>query len=135
MSRYIDADDFFRQFSELDIEPYNNAPTIEIEPNDCVLKEFGKCSYKETGCSDCYLKERIRRALDEKCYEIGHADGARLGYEKGLNDARPKGEWLDVKPVYPYPFKCSVCGHMHSYKPRYCSACGSLNNEDISLER
>lgn len=46
-----------------------------------------------------------------------------------------RGEWLDVKPAYPYPFECSVCGHMHSHKPRYCSACGSLNNEDISLER
>ncbi len=46
-----------------------------------------------------------------------------------------KGEWLDVKPTYPYPFKCSVCGHLHSHKPRFCSACGSLNNEDISMER
>lgn len=26
--RLIDADDFFRMFCELDIEPYNNAPTI-----------------------------------------------------------------------------------------------------------
>lgn len=42
-----------------------------------------------------------------------------------------RGEWLDVKPTYPYPLKCSVCGHMNSHKPRYCSNCGSLNNEDI----
>ena len=30
--RLIDADDFFRQFSELDIEPYNNVSTIEERP-------------------------------------------------------------------------------------------------------
>lgn len=77
-------------------EVIDNAPTIELEPN-CVLTEFGKCSYKETGCSDCYLKERIRRALDEKCYEIGYADGSRLGYEKGLKDARSKGKWITFK--------------------------------------
>lgn len=47
----------------------------------------------------------------------------------------PKGEWLDVKPVYPYPLKCSVCGHMNSHKPRYCSACGSLNNKGIKVWR
>lgn len=47
---------------------------------------------------------------------------------------RPKGKWLDVIPTYPYPFKCSVCGHMNSHKPRYCSNCGSLNNEDVSIE-
>lgn len=39
-------------------EEIDNAPTIE--PNDCVLKEFGKCSYKETGCSDCKIKSNLR---------------------------------------------------------------------------
>ena len=29
--RIIDADDFFRTFPELDIEPYNNFPTVENE--------------------------------------------------------------------------------------------------------
>ena len=60
-----------------------------------------------------------------------------LSHEQAIKNIRGiverHGEWLDVNPSYPYPFKCSVCGHMHSHKPRYCSACGSLNNEDISL--
>lgn len=30
--RLIDADAFFREFCELDREPYNNFPTIEAEP-------------------------------------------------------------------------------------------------------
>ncbi len=46
----------------------------------------------------------------------------------------PKGEWLEVTPTYPYPFKCSICGHMHSHKPRFCSACGSLNNTEVTYE-
>ena len=72
-----------------------NAPTVGVEP-DCSLKQFGECSYNETGCSDCFIKERIRRALDEKAYEIGHADGARLGYEKGLKEASNYSEgWMD----------------------------------------
>lgn len=73
----------------------DNAPTIGVEP-DCTLKQFGKCNYNETGCSDCFIKERIRRALDEKAYESGHADGARLGYEKGLKEASNYSEgWMD----------------------------------------
>ena len=36
------------------------------------------------------------RTLDEKAYEIGHADGARLGYEKGLKEASNYSEdWMD----------------------------------------
>ena len=106
MSRYIDADELKKA---IEVAPYNDiddltrteqliddAPTIESQPSSCILMEFGKCSYEETGCSDCYIKARIRRALDEKCYEIGHADGARLGYEKGLKEASNYSEgWMD----------------------------------------
>lgn len=28
----------------------------------CILTEFGDCSYNETGCSDCVIKEKIRKA-------------------------------------------------------------------------
>lgn len=30
---------------------------------NCDLTMFGDCSYKETGCSDCKIKEKIREAL------------------------------------------------------------------------
>lgn len=32
----------------------------------CILTEFGDCSYNETGCSDCAIKEKIRTALSAK---------------------------------------------------------------------
>ena len=34
MSRYIDADDFFRTFSELDIVPYNTYPSTDVVPRE-----------------------------------------------------------------------------------------------------
>lgn len=33
---------------------------VTPEPSSCVLMEFGKCSYKETGCSDCKIKSNLR---------------------------------------------------------------------------
>lgn len=39
-----------------------NLPSAQPE-SDCVLKEFGNCSYSETGCSDCKVKAKIRNAL------------------------------------------------------------------------
>ena len=104
MPRYIDADALKKALSNMYRKDYeqwikeviDNTPTIESQPSSCEFMEFGKCSYKETGCSDCYIKGRIRRALDEKAYEIGHADGARLGYEKGLKEASNYSEgWMD----------------------------------------
>lgn len=38
--------------------------------SDCVLTEFGECSYSETGCSDCLIKEKIRRSFKEQ--KTGH---------------------------------------------------------------
>ena len=51
------------------IDWIDNAPTVQPEP-DCALKEFGDCSYSETGCSDCKIKNRIRTALNVAQPEI-----------------------------------------------------------------
>ena len=37
-------------------------PSVQPE-TDCAFKEFGNCSYSETGCSDCKVKAKIRNAL------------------------------------------------------------------------
>lgn len=34
-----------------------------VQTEDCTLKEFGKCTYSKTGCSDCEVKSKIRNAL------------------------------------------------------------------------
>ena len=57
--------------SELDtaiINAIDNTPTVEVPENavNCVLTMFGKCSYNKTGCSDCEIKDKIRKALKER---------------------------------------------------------------------
>ena len=46
----------------------DNAPTVEVPENtiNCVLTMFGECSYNKTGCSDCEIKDKIRKALEER---------------------------------------------------------------------
>ena len=68
-------------------------PGIEVPENavNCVLTMFGKCSYNKTGCSDCEIKEKIRKALE--------------------NEPK-KGEWIKVNPEirgYTDFFRCSTC--------------------------
>ena len=70
-----------------------------VQP-DCALKEFGDCSYSETGCSDCKIKNRIRTELNvaqpeiircKDCkYLVVEEDGAYCDYNivgvRGVED-------------------------------------------------
>lgn len=62
-----EPNDLGKFISKVD-ELIDNAPTVEIPENEvnCVLTMFGKCSYNETGCSDCEIKDKIRKALNER---------------------------------------------------------------------
>ena len=37
--------------------------------HNCILTMFGECSYNETGCSDCAVAEKIRKALSVEVSE------------------------------------------------------------------
>ena len=68
--RYIDpteAADRVRQGVYLAEKKIEQLPSVQP---DCALKEFGDCSYSETGCSDCKIKNRIRTALNVAQPEI-----------------------------------------------------------------
>ena len=75
---------------------------------NCVLTIFGKCSYNETGCSDCEIKEKIRKALE--------------------NEPK-KGKWIKN----PDCFICSVCNGGYKCQPtlmgnplfEFCPMCGA----------
>lgn len=62
----------YNEFAVFDCEAVkdliDNAPTVEVPENEvnCVLTMFGKCSYNETGCGDCEIKDKIFKALKEK---------------------------------------------------------------------
>lgn len=72
MTRLIDADALKENFCEGAFttrgvrEIIDNAPTVKVPENEvnCVLTMFGNCSYSKTGCSDCEIKDKIRKALE-----------------------------------------------------------------------
>ena len=53
---------------------------------DCILKQFGNCSYVETGCSDCVIKAKIRKALSSAESER-QRENYEQGYKTGYADA------------------------------------------------
>ena len=68
---------------------------------DCVLKQFGECSYTETGCSDCKVKRRISEALkrsekrrpamnrlDEAIASIAYISDALMAYRNIVETGR-----------------------------------------------
>lgn len=64
-------------------EPAFEALEMAIEAlehtGDCILEQFGECSYIETGCGDCKVKRRISEALELKSR---------------------KGRWIPVTRIY-----------------------------------
>lgn len=55
--------------------PSADRPTEVIYGNEhnCIMTIFGECSYAETGCGDCTVVEKVRKALSTD---------------------RPQGEWI-----------------------------------------
>ena len=111
---YNDYDDLTRTENLID-----NAPTIEVPENavNCVLTMFGKCSYNETGCSDCEIKDKIRKALSEE--------------PQGEWIAREDMDYLDENKVVHNHFECNKCGLVHDFidghtsQYNFCPQCGA----------
>lgn len=115
---------------------------------DCILTEFGECTYRETGCSDCKIKAKIRTALSAQ-QSIIATSNTRVsntveipvmdGTTERLPSAQPEGEWLerkvfDIKDstiTEMQSAKCSKCGRYHTipymyffHYDDYCPFCG-----------
>lgn len=124
MSRLIDADALKRKAQRVATESWkmgltariettlnqfidwiDNTPTVQPEL-DCALNEFGDCSYSETGCSDCKIKNKIRTAL---------------------NVAQPK-RWI-YHPYYEHcgecAYECPICGMGSDCDYNFCMRCGT----------
>ena len=77
------------------------------------------------------IADQIREIIDNaptvmKDYDTGYQDGL----EDGLNDIRPKGDWICVTkstfPQYqPDEYKCSNCNKLCHIKYYYCPFCGA----------
>ena len=89
-----------------------NIPIYGNEHN-CMMTIFGECSYAETGCGDCAVVEKVRKALS--------AD-------------RPQGEWIKDENG---DYKCSECGGCEEQfiygtenwyglgESKFCPSCGA----------
>ncbi len=70
---------------------------------NCVLTMFGSCSYNETGCSDCEVKSKIRKALND----------------------RPQGTWMFDEKGYFYCDQCGKYPHDQYATTEFCPKCGA----------
>lgn len=87
---------------EMGIKALENEP--HCNQGNCVLTMFGECSYNETGCSDCKVKQTIRIALE---------------------DEPKKGKWITCKDDPGYCL-CSVCNKIEMWdKYNFCPNCGA----------
>ena len=88
--------------------PSADRPTEVIYGNEhnCIMTIFGECSYAETGCGDCAVVEKVRKALS--------AD-------------RPQGEWVEQEDDYHHYWECSECGMGVGLDDirNYCPNCGA----------
>ena len=94
----------------------NFSTAVEIEDipiygneHNCMMTIFGECSYAETGCGDCAVVEKVRKALS--------AD-------------RPQGEWKRrlVDNGFNADWVCSECGYRVKtdfVSFNYCPNCGA----------
>ena len=122
--RLIDADALKEQFKDRSLEDFtylhfidaiDNTPTIESQPSSCVLMEFGKCSYNETGCSDCKVKSNLRYM----CHGSSWQELQALREFKEKHEK--KGKW---KSIDAFVVKCSACG-VESFATPFCPRCGA----------
>ena len=66
--RLIDADEFFRNYPELAIEPYINAPTVEQKHYERIVAQINpviEARPQTIDCTNC--KHESKRLIDEPC--------------------------------------------------------------------
>lgn len=95
--RLIDADTFFGSFPELAIEPYINAPTVDITEEQAIDK------LHETGWLPLHDKEMTERPQGEWIFD---REFTEFGNPYGT-------------------YRCSVCGGHSSNKYSFCKDCGA----------
>lgn len=95
----------------------NFSTAVEIEDipiygneHNCIMTIFGECSYAETGCGDCAVVEKVRKALSTD---------------------RPQGEWTDIYQLSTdgrMTAQCKNCREKIIFRdktPNYCPNCGA----------
>ena len=127
---YIKANPNISGVFELGKFIIDNAPTVEVPENEvnCVLTMFGECSYNKTGCSDCEIKDKIRKSYtEEEVQEIRE----EVVKEFITISERAQGEWIRTGSLGNgnAHYECSECHygdeHAESQEVPYCWHCGA----------
>lgn len=98
--RLIDADAFFNEFPELAIEPYINAPTVELTETE------------------------IQEVLDKRCMTAVANEYLVALHGK---PERPQGEWIEKRDDRGYlQTYCNICGTKAQVGYiAFCGKCGA----------
>lgn len=78
--------------------------------HNCIMTMFGECSYAETGCGDCAVVEKVRKALS-----AGIAQGEWIDRSDGGRILHP---WWES-------YECSQCKEQGSGAWSFCPHCGA----------
>ena len=91
-------------YEALENIPSADRPSEVIYGNEhnCMMTIFGECSYAETGCGDCAVVEKVRKALS--------ADRPQGHYIKGENGERYCSECKRIDDKYSVARFCWWCG-------------------------
>ena len=92
---------------------------IEIEENDYELSKADKIPSMGFECRRILIAVR-----DSKPYEEPR-DNFDLGYVKGLEDARPQGEWIKNEHTFWTCSHCNWFNEMNRIKYNFCPNCGA----------
>lgn len=115
------------------IDWIDNTPTVQPKLY-CALREFGDCSYSETGCSDCAIKEKIRNALSiqperakGKWIPCSERLPKKMGYYLTSNEYKVVHEdyyWGNGCFEKAKKYQCEVVAWMPMPIPPYCGGNG-----------
>ena len=107
------------QYAELFINAVCRAPSADRpseviygNEHNCIMTIFGECSYAETGCGDCAVVEKVRKALS-----ADRPQGEWICHEGG---------WIDLD-YYPTKYECDQCHHYVNVASdkNFCPNCGA----------
>lgn len=113
-------------------EPAFEALEMAIEAlehtGDCILEQFGECSYIETGCGDCKVKRRISEALELKSRKGRWIPVTRIYKVTEGHFPKMHIKWVDaIEPDDIDGVRCSECGTVYDFAEarNWCSECGA----------
>jgi hypothetical protein len=85
------------------------------------------------------VKAAIENAptVNDKAYATGYAAGSREGYKKGIEDARPTGEWIkhnfnNFGALGDWDYRCINCNALYGGQYNFCPNCGAKMQKEAS---